>query len=49
MIHQRTVNLNPQLIDLEMFKITYPRIEGSHQAWRIQPMRFVPHSGKVSA
>lgn len=47
MIHQRKINLNPASDRLEVFKITYPAIESSKQAWKLLPMRFIAHSGSA--
>lgn len=47
MIRQRIINLNPAPDRLEVFKIAYPAIESSKQAWKLLPMRFIPHDGRA--
>jgi hypothetical protein len=47
MIHQRIINLNPAPDRLEVFKISYPAVESNKRAWKLQPMRFIAHSGRA--
>lgn len=42
---QRPTTLNPDASRMEAWKITYPKNRAPRKVFKLEPMRFVPHTG----